>query len=153
MISAVYDDVYDAVGDDFTEDEVVEAIRECNYDTKKAVSYLLYGTIPDSKPTTNKKSSNKPSTSTKPQSTPTKPTGGHTKATDTKEPTNKPAATQHKNKSDDNNNSSKGAPSALATDLCAPVVVSQPILKLVDASSFKPGMFLFLLFGASSVPN
>jgi hypothetical protein len=152
----VYDDVYDAVGDDFTEDEVVEAIRECNYDTKKSVSYLLYGTYPDSQHP--KKTNSSKSTATKLNQSAKQTSIAQPKSEKlTKESTTSKQATTQAKLGLDEAPSQVGASgqagvslkgnntslSALAVDLCAPVVVTPPQLKAAVVPGSSSGVHLY----------
>lgn len=125
---------------DFTEDEIVEAIRESNYEAKKAVSILLYGSSAPSKPS--KPSSNK---TNKPAPAASKPA------------TNKPAAKTINNNTTANEpvkqvpagnktQTNKGNPSALAVDLCAPVEAFTPQLNSANSSESTGLDFHFLIF-------
>lgn len=124
---------------DFTEDEIVEAIRESNYEAKKAVSILLYGSSAPSKPS--KPSSNKTN----------KPAPAASK------PANKPAAKTNNNNTTANEpvkqvpagnktQTNKGNPSALAVDLCAPVEAFTPQLNSANSSESTGLDFHFLIF-------
>ncbi len=142
------DGVYDAVGDDFTEDEVVSAIRHCNYDSKKAISHLLYGpssTTPskNSKKATNSNNNNnntknnknnKPSTpsskggTNSTQTTPSKTGNTVVLVTPQTNPTTKTAFLNP-------------SPSDLAKDLCTPHIAVMPQLKNSSAVDPNSGSF------------
>ena len=42
-LDACLDQIFDTLGDQFTEEEVIEAIRDANFNVEKAISYLLSG--------------------------------------------------------------------------------------------------------------
>jgi hypothetical protein len=114
--------VCEAVGEDFTEDEVVEAIRACNYEAKKSISYLLYGSY-SSTPT------KKTATSAKTNQTTLTPTPYKGPTTTAKQESPTPLT----------KGGNKVTPSALAVDLCMPVEASTPQLKDIDPSGAASG--------------
>lgn len=103
---------------DFTEDEIVDAIRVSNYEAKKAVSYLLYG--PSSTSTSSKSKTTPSKSSSKP--TPSKP------APKTSTPSNPPPPAKKEPAAANKGQGNKVNISALAADLCAPVETSVPQL-------------------------
>lgn len=115
LVDAVIDEVYDAVGDNFTEDEVVEAIRASNYDAKRSISYLLDEDSYEDEP--KKKKPSKPSAPSKKPAA----TAGKT-APAAKLPASTTPAKATTGKSSLNN----AKPSALAQDLCASTTHSTP---------------------------